>query len=317
LACNSTKQKLSTMIFGLTLLLISVANVSFAKDVTLTWDPSPSPETDVARYKIYYGTSTGTYTGTEATNTGPSPVDFGKETIATLEGLDDTKSHYFTVTAFNANGEESAYADEVTAPPNTVDIDGDTYTVNQGDCDDKNPDINPGAEDICGKVDQNCDKVIDACPVIDADGDGFDAISFGGKDCNDDKPTINPGATDICGDGIDQDCSNGDAVCPADPIELLSPTGGEQWSSSFEQSISWKVGDTPNPVDIVVIEYSRNGRKWKTLKTLSGKQAQATSAEVMFPTTRKSKEIKVKVTVKNAQGVVMGKKTSGYLTLTR
>ena len=122
-------------------------------------------------------------------------------------------------------------------------------------------------QQTCGQVDQNCDKVIDACPV--------------------------------------------------EPLELLNPTGGEQWSSSFEQSISWKVGDTPSLVDTVVIEYSKNDRSWKTLKTLSGEQAQATSAEVKFPTTRKSKEIKVKVTAKNAQGVVMGKKNSGYLTLTR
>jgi hypothetical protein len=317
-ACNSTKQKLSTMIFGFTLLLMSVANVSFAKDVTLTWDPSPSPETDVAGYKIYYGTNTGTYTGTEATNTGTSPVDFGKETIATLEGLDDTKSHYFTVTAYNANGEESAYANEVTAPPSTVDIDGDTYTVNQGDCDDKNPDINPGATDICGKVDQNCDKVIDACPVDPNDTDNdIDGYTENQGDCNDNKPTINPGATDICGDSIDQDCSGADAVCPADPIELVSPIGGEKWSSSSPQTTAWKVSDTPSLVDTVVIEYSKNDQSWKTLKTMSGKQAQANSTEVVFPTTRKSKKIKVKVTVKNAQGVVMGTKNSEPLTLTR
>ena len=58
-ACNSTKQKLSTMIFGLTLLLMSVANVSFAKNVTLTWDANQ--EADVAGYNVYYGTSPGVY----------------------------------------------------------------------------------------------------------------------------------------------------------------------------------------------------------------------------------------------------------------
>ena len=73
-ACKSTKQKLSIMIFGFTLLLMSVANVSFAKDVTLTWDANQ--EADVAGYKIHYGTSPRTYTGTEA-NIGPSPINFG------------------------------------------------------------------------------------------------------------------------------------------------------------------------------------------------------------------------------------------------
>jgi hypothetical protein len=150
--------------------------------------------------------------------------------------------------------------------------------------------------------------------TVDSDGDNY-TVNQG--DCNDTNADIHPGAADVCGDGIDQDCSNGDAVCPVEPLELLNPTGGEQWSSSSAQTISWNVGNTPSPVAIVVIEYSRNGRKWKTLKTLDGTQAQATSAKVMFPTTRKSRKITVKGTIKNAQGVVMGKKTSGYLTLTR
>lgn len=49
----------------------------------------------------------------------------------------------------------------------------------------------------------------------DADGDGYSAIPacLGSKDdCNDYDPSIHPGATDIPGDGIDQDCSRGDAV---------------------------------------------------------------------------------------------------------
>lgn len=39
-----------------------------------------------------------------------------------------------------------------------VDDDEDGYTENQGDCDDDNPDVNPGAREICGDgEDQNCD----------------------------------------------------------------------------------------------------------------------------------------------------------------
>ena len=356
MACILPKQMLSAVIFGLTLFLLSIANVSLAKDVTLTWDASPSLETDVAGYKVYYGTSPGIYTGSEAAE-GPSPVDSGNTTSKTFVGLDNTKSHYFTVTAYNFDGDESAYSNEVDSPAQSNDdSDGDGYAYSD-DCDDYNAAINPGATEIpCDGIDQDCSgadtvnatctdsdkdgisdnidqcpdtaagvtvdangcEIIDETPVItDADEDGFDAISFGGKDCNDNKPTINPGATDICGDGIDQDCSGADAVCPADPIEILIPNGGEKWSSSSPQTTSWRVSDTPSLVDTVVIEYSKNDQSWKTLKTMSGKQAQATSTEVTFPLTRKSKDIKVKVTVKNAQGVVMGEKNSEYLTLTR
>ncbi|MFC1779922.1 hypothetical protein ACFLZU_06265 [Thermodesulfobacteriota bacterium] len=123
-----SNQKLSAVIFGLTLFLLCIANVSFAKDITLIWDASPSPETDVAGYKVYYGTSTGTYTGTEA-NIGPSPIDVGNTTSAALVGLDDTNSHYITITAYNVNGEESAYSNEVNSPIlSNNDSDGDGVT---------------------------------------------------------------------------------------------------------------------------------------------------------------------------------------------
>jgi hypothetical protein len=204
-----------------------------------------------------------------------------------------------------------------------IDGDGDGMTPAAGDCDD---------EDILtylGADDSNCDGIDNSCSGTADDGYESTGTSCGTGSCAETGSTscvagavldsCSAGTPDveICGDGIDQDCSNADAVCPVDPLELLNPTGGEQWSSSSVQTISWNVGDTPSPVATVVIEYSRNGRKWKTLKTLSGTQAQATSAKVMFPTTRKSRKIAVKGTIKNAQGVVMGKKTSGYLTLTR
>ncbi len=46
-----------------------------------------------------------------------------------------------------------------------------------------------------------------SCPVTDADGDGYNADS----DCDDSNRNVNPGATEICDDGIDNDCSGGDA----------------------------------------------------------------------------------------------------------
>ncbi|HKJ05594.1 MAG TPA: MopE-related protein, partial [Geopsychrobacteraceae bacterium] len=99
--------------------------------------------------------------------------------------------------------------------PNTVDDDADGYTENQGDCNDAEASINPGATDICGDgIDQDCSGSDLACPIdpntVDDDADGYTENQ---GDCNDTDATVNPGATDVCGDGIDQDCSGSDAVC--------------------------------------------------------------------------------------------------------
>ncbi len=94
-----------------------------------------------------------------------------------------------------------------------VDNDGDGFTDNDGDCNDFNNAIYPGAVDTCGDgIDQNCDGIDPKC-TIDNDGDGF---LEGPNDCNDNDSTIYLGAPEICGDGIDQDCSISDPPQPGD-----------------------------------------------------------------------------------------------------
>jgi hypothetical protein len=73
-----------------------------AGQISLAWDASP--DSSVTGYTVYYGTSSGTYTGS---------VDAGNQTTRTVTGLTDGVRSYFIVKAYNASGVFSAPTNEV------------------------------------------------------------------------------------------------------------------------------------------------------------------------------------------------------------
>lgn len=90
------------------------------------------------------------------------------------------------------------------------DDDEDGYTIEDGDCNDHNPVVNPAASDVVGdSIDQNCDGI----DGTDMDRDGFASESSGGTDCNDFDNVINPdfGIRDVT-DYIDSNCDGEDGL---------------------------------------------------------------------------------------------------------
>jgi hypothetical protein len=72
------------------------------QSVNLAW--SPSPDTNVVGYRVYYGVASRTYT---------NMVDVGAVTNATIGGLVEGKTYYFAATAYNILGLESDYSAEI------------------------------------------------------------------------------------------------------------------------------------------------------------------------------------------------------------
>jgi hypothetical protein len=60
----------------------------------------------------------------------------------------------------------------------SIDNDNDGYAIDEGDCDDNNPDIHPGAADICDGIDNNCNGQTDDDNALYFDGSN-DYVNLG------------------------------------------------------------------------------------------------------------------------------------------
>ncbi len=185
-----------------------------------------------------------------------------------------------------------------------TDGDGDGVSEQDGDCDDADGDVYPGARETCDGFDENCDGNVDEDPLnalswyVDGDGDGIggaagsgcappdDAVSSGG-DCDDGDAAI-PGV-EVPYDGVDQDCDGQDLV----EVAGAGAGGGDGGADCIDGDAevfpgageTWENGVTDNDCDgereEVVYEYgysawtgatsgSQLGRRVATLRDPKG-----------------------------------------------
>jgi hypothetical protein len=132
------------------------------------------------------------------------------------------------------------------------------YSAEDGDCDDTDSTVFPGAAEACDQLDNNCDGVADEDLelidlFVDADGDGFGdpetmekacgelaGLVEDGTDCDDDNPFFHAeGAVEIPYNGIDDNCDIADGDGDAD--------GDGHWASDYVDQVA-AMGAEPAPV---------------------------------------------------------------------
>ena len=150
-----------------------------------------------------------------------------------------------TVTLRDADGSYLDEGDITLSLRCVVDEDDDGVDPRDGDCDDTDDTIFPGAPETCDGADQDCDGGIDGPASLDAltwyadaDLDGYgdaatptvDCAAPAGfvadaTDCDDGDAARHPGATESCGAALDADCDGvpGAEDPDADPAPCAEP----------------------------------------------------------------------------------------------
>ncbi|MBI2099013.1 hypothetical protein HYT45_01195 [Candidatus Uhrbacteria bacterium] len=157
-------------------------------------------------------------------------------------------------------GEGALWATCPPTPYNNDDNDGDGYDEAQGDCDDNNASINPGANEVCNYIDDNCNGQTDegfpdlygSCTA----GEGECAntgVFVCANDFTDTACSTAPGlprteicdgldnncngqvdegfGPEICGNGLDDDCDGETDEVTTSPNRLTNAPSWSEWPS--------------------------------------------------------------------------------------
>jgi hypothetical protein len=202
-------------------------------------------------------------------------LSFSPTTSYSDTGLNDETEYCYTVSALDVAGNESTTSSQKCISPGE-DKDGDGYNENQGDCDDSDATIYPGAPEICGdSIDNNCnDQVDEGCPMS---GDRFTDMGDGTvrdndtgliwlKDANSFEEMDWAEAMDAAANlnsgehSLSDGSSNGDWRLPTkDELQGIGTDPQSTWSSEYP-SVTWTKPGVPfTSVQTFVIYWSSTG----------------------------------------------------------
>ncbi len=111
------------ILFALTIFLavLMFSANAVSADIILVW--GTKARSNLAGYHVYYGTCSGVYT---------SRVDAGKVNSITISNLDEDQIYYFSVTAYDYQGVDGRFSEEVVYDPVLIESADSLYRMRLG-----------------------------------------------------------------------------------------------------------------------------------------------------------------------------------------
>ena len=110
--CKTNKLPACSCRFALAVVLVAfIASPSYAVDVTLGWDANDEP--DLEGYKVYHNVGSPGPPYKYSTTLPETNLADPLNPIVTLTGLAESTKYFVAVTAYDSNGNESDYSEDV------------------------------------------------------------------------------------------------------------------------------------------------------------------------------------------------------------
>ena len=273
-------------------ILLALPQVGSAAEITLAWDSNA--ESDVAGYKVYYGTASGKYTHS---------VNVGNVTQTTVNV--SKKKYYISLTAYDTYGNESDFSNEVSWPIQVFEPNGGEILHPY---DSSWIQWSAPSEAVSFTLSYSLDNGKTWNTIQENVAGSSYSWTIPTPPNNRRKCLVRVVGYDESGKQFGSDKS--DARFAIEVVELLSPNeSGEVLYSGEIYPISWRVYETWNPVAQVELFYTKDGgATWNLIDSIGGNLG---NYNWIVPTVKSAKnECKVKVVLKDVDGRTVGSDSS-------